>query len=176
MLPTDQRLCIVKSVTSRKFTSLCYNSKMLHEQIKNGIKDAMMAKDSVRLETLRAMVAGFMNELVAKGRKPQEILSDEEALSVITKLSKQRKDSIEQFKKGNREDLVKVEESQLAILETYLPKLMERSEVEKIARAKKEELGISDAAKKGALMSALMKDLKGKADGGLVKEVVDSLF
>lgn len=149
---------------------------MLHVQIKNGIKDAMMAKDSVRLETLRAMVAGFMNDLVAKGRKPQEMLTDEEALAVITKLAKQRKDSIEQFKTGGREDLVKVEESQLAILETYLPKLMEKSEVEKIAKAKKEELGVTDATKKGMLMSALMKDLKGKADGTVVKEVVDSLF
>ena len=149
---------------------------MLHEQIKNKIKDSMLAKNTVLLETLRAMVAGFTNELVAKGRKPNEMLTDEEALSVITRLSKQRKDSIEQFKKGNRDDLVKVEEAQLAILETYLPKLMDKSEVEKIARAKKEELSINDATKKGMLMSALMKDLKGKADGNVVKEAVDSLF
>ncbi len=149
---------------------------MLHEQIKSGIKEAMMAKDAVKLETLRAMVAGFTNELVAKGKKPQEMLSDEEALAVITKLSKQRKDSIEQFKKGNREDLVKVEEAQLKILETYLPKMMDKAEVMKIAAAKKAELGITDATKKGMLMAALMKDLKGKADGTAVKEAVDSLF
>lgn len=149
---------------------------MLHEQIKNGIKEAMMAKDTVRLETLRAMVAGFTNELVSKGKKPNEMLTDEEALFVITRLSKQRKDSIEQFKKGNREDLVKIEEAQLAILETYLPKLMGKDEVLKIAQAKKEELAIIDATKKGMLMSALMKDLKGKADGSVVKEAVDSLF
>ena len=149
---------------------------MLHEQIKNKIKDAMMAKDTVLLETLRAMVAGFTNELVAKNRKPSEMLNDEEALAVITRLSKQRKDSIEQFKKGNREDLVKVEEAQLAILETYLPKMMEKSEIEEIVKAKKYELGIDDVAKKGMLMSVVMKDLKGKADGALVKEVVDALF
>lgn len=149
---------------------------MLQEEIKSGIKEAMMAKDAVRLETLRAMSAAFMNELVSKGRKPQEVLTDEEALAVITRLSKQRKDSIEQFRKGNREDLVKVEEAQLAILEKYLPKMMDKSEVEKIAKAKKEELGISDATKKGMLMSALMKDLKGKADGTVVKEAVDALF
>jgi len=149
---------------------------MLHEQIKNKIKEAMMAKDSIRLETYRGMLAAFTNELVSKGRKPNEMLTDEEAVVVITRLSKQRKDSIEQFKKGNREDLVKKEEAELAILETYLPKLMDRSEVETIARTKKDELGITDAAKKGMLMSALMKDLKGKADGSVVKEVVDSLF
>ena len=149
---------------------------MLHEQIKSGIKEAMMAKDSVKLETYRGMLSAFTNELVAKNRKPNEMLSDEDAVAVITRLSKQRKDSIEQFKKGNREDLVKEEQAQLAILETFLPKLMDKSEVEKIAKAKKEELGITDATKKGMLMSALMKDLKGKADGMVVKEAVDSLF
>ncbi len=149
---------------------------MLHEQIKNKIKEAILTKNTVLLETLRSMVAGFTNELVAKGRKPNEILTDEEALAVITRLSKQRKDSIEQYKKGNREDLVKEETAQLQILETYLPELMDKSEVEKVAKIKKEKLGISDATKKGVLMSALMKDLKGKADGSVVKEVVDSLF
>ena len=149
---------------------------MLHEQIKNGIKEAMIAKDSLRLKVFRAMSAAFTNELVAKGKKPQEILTDEEAVSVITRLAKQRKDSIDQFKKGNREDLVKEEEAELSILETYLPKMMSKDEVEKIAKVKKTELAITDATKKGMLMSALMKDLKGKADGGVVKEVVDSLF
>jgi hypothetical protein len=149
---------------------------MLHEQIKNGIKEAMMAKDALRLKVFRSMLAAFTNELVSKNKKPSEMLADEEALAVISRLAKQRKDSIEQFNKGGREDLVKEEESELAILETFLPKLMEKSEVEKIAKQKKDELGINDATKKGMLMSALMKDLKGKADGSVVKEVVDALF
>ncbi|KKR70601.1 MAG: GatB/YqeY [Candidatus Nomurabacteria bacterium GW2011_GWB1_40_7] len=149
---------------------------MLHEQIKNGIKDAMLAKDALHLKAFRAMSAAFTNELVAKNKKPNEILADEEALAVITRLAKQRKDSIEQFKKGNREDLVKEEESELAIFETYLPKLMDKAEVEKFALSKKSELNITDAKEKGKLMSALMKDLKGKADGMTVKEVVDALF
>lgn len=149
---------------------------MLHEQIKNGIKEAMLAKDQNKLKAFRNMVAAFTNELVAKNRKPNDILIDEEALAVITRLAKQRKDSIEQFKKGNREDLVKEEEAELKILETYLPKMMDKDEVEKLARAKKEELNIDDATKKGMLMSALMKDLKGKADGMMVKNAVDSLF
>ena len=116
---------------------------MLHEEIKNGIKEAMMARDILRLKAFRAMSAAFTNELVAKNRKPQETLKDEEAIVVIGKLAKQRKDSIEQFKKGNREDLVKEEEAELAILETYLPKMMDRSEVEKLVKSKKEELGIT---------------------------------
>lgn len=149
---------------------------MLHEQIKNGIKESMLAKDVLHLKAFRAMSAAFTNELVAKNKKPQEMLTDEEAILVITKLAKQRRDSVEQFKKGGREDLVKEEEEELAILETYLPKLMDRSEVEEIAQKKKSELGIIDANKKGMLMSALMKDLKSKADGATVKAVVDSLF
>lgn len=149
---------------------------MLHEQIKSGIMEAMKAHDADKLKAYRNMSSAFTNELVAKGKKPQDFLNDEEALAVITKLAKQRKDSIEQFKTGGREDLVKEEEIELKILEVFLPKLMEKSEVEVIARAKQSELGITDATKKGMLMSVLMKDLKGKADGTVVKEVVDSLF
>lgn len=149
---------------------------MLHEEIKSKIKEAMLARDSVRLEVLRGMVTAFTNDLVSKGKKPQDFLSDEEALAVITRLSKQRKDSIEQYTKGGREDLAAEEKAQLAIIETFLPKLMDKSEVEKIAKATQAELGITDPTKKGMLMSALMKDLKGKADGSIVKEVVDSLF
>ena len=132
---------------------------MLHQNIKEEIKKAMKAKEQVRLDVLRGVLAAFTNELVAKKRKPDEILSDEDALAVINRLAKQRKDSIEQFKKGGREDLVKEEEVQLKILEAYLPEMMPREEIEKIAKAKKEELGITDPAKKGMLMSALMKDL-----------------
>jgi uncharacterized protein YqeY len=149
---------------------------MLHEQIKSGIKEAMMAKDALKLKAFRAMTAAFTNELVAKNKKPQEMLTDEEAIAVIARLAKQRKDSIDQFKKGGREDLVKEEQDELTILETYLPKLMDKTEVENIAKSKKAELDITDATKKGVLMSALMKELKGKADGAIVKEVVDSLF
>ena len=149
---------------------------MLHEQIKGGIKEAMMAKDALKLKAFRAMSAAFTYELGVKGKTPQDMLTDEEAIAVITKLAKQRKDSIDQFKKGGREDLVAEEEAELSILETYLPKMMDKSEVENIAKQKKDELGVTDASKKGVLMSALMKDLKGKADGMVVKEVVDSLF
>jgi uncharacterized protein YqeY len=136
----------------------------------------MKSGDKVRLEVMRGLTTAFMNELVATGRTPQDILTDEQALAVITRASKQRKDSIDQFTKGGRMDLVEEEKPQLAILEEYLPKMMDKSEVEQIAKAKQSELGITDPTKKGMLMSALMKDLKGKADGTVVKEVVDALF
>lgn len=148
----------------------------LQEQIKNNIKEAMKSGDKVRLEVMRGLVTSFTNELVAKGRTPQDILSDEEAISVITRLSKQRKDSIDQFTKGGRMDLVEEESKQLAILSEYLPKLMEVQEIEDFVKSKISELGAIDSTKKGIFMATLMKDLKGKADGAIVKEVVDKLF
>lgn len=149
---------------------------MIQEDIKEKIKDAMRAKDQVRLDVLRGVSAAFTNELVSKGKKPQEMLSDEEAMAVMMRLAKQRKDSIEQFTKGGREDLANEERAQLSVLEEFLPKMMDRSEVEKIAKEKQTETGITDPSKKGMLMQALMKDLKGKAEGSVVKEVVDGLF
>lgn len=149
---------------------------MLHEQIKSGIKEAMMAKDALLLKALRNMVAAFMSEAMVKGKKPDEFLTDEEAVAVITRLAKQRKDSIEQFQKGGREDLVKEEEDELAVLSKYLPKMMDQDEVVKIIENKKNELGINDISQKGLLMSTVMKDLKGRADGSTVKDIVDSLF
>lgn len=149
---------------------------MLHEEIRNNIKESMKSGDKVRLEVMRGLITAFTNELVVTGKTPQDMLSDEDVIKVITRASKQRKDSIEQFTKGGRMDLVAEEIPQLAILETYLPKLMDKSEVEEIAKVKQSELGLTDASKKGILMSALMKDLKGKADGNVVKEVVDKLF
>jgi len=149
---------------------------MLQQKIRDEMKAAMIAKDQVRLDVVRGIISAFTNELVAKKRKPSEELTDEEAQTVISRIAKQRKESIDQFKKANREDLVKEEEDQFKYIEVYLPKMMERAEVEKAVRAKQKELGITDATKKGMLMSAAMKDLKGKADGALVKEIVDSLF
>ncbi len=148
----------------------------LHEQIKNQIKESMKAGDKVRLEVMRGLVTAFTNELVATSRIPQDMLTDEEAVKVITRASKQRKDSIEQFTKGGRMDLVDIETAQLHIIQEFLPKLMERGEVEEIVKTKIKELGTVDITKKGMFMSSIMKDLKGRADGSMVKEVVDKLF
>ncbi len=148
----------------------------LHEQIKNNIKESMKAGDRIRLEVMRGLVTAFTNELVATGKTPQDMLTDEEAIKVITRASKQRKDSIEQFEKGGRTDLVDIETDQLHILEEFLPKLMDENEIEEVVKDKIAELGAVDKTKKGMFMASIMKDLKGKADGALVKEVVDRLF
>jgi uncharacterized protein len=149
---------------------------MIHETIKAQIKEAMLAKDSVRLTTLRGLLSSFTNELVAKKRKPQELLTDEEAMDVILRNVKQRKDSIEQFKAGGRNDLAETEEAELKILDTYLPTQMTDEEIEATVKSKMAELGITDKAKSGMLTGMIMKDLKGKADGQKVKQTVENLL
>ena len=147
----------------------------IHTDIKNQIKDAMRARDAVRLNALRNLSAGLQTELIAKKTTDTE-LKDDETLTVIRRLVKQRKDSIEQFTKGGRKDLADDEKAELDILETYLPQMMSQKDIKKIAETKKAELGVTDKTKTGALMSAIMKELKGKADGADVKAVVESLF
>lgn len=151
-------------------------NRMLFQDIRAQLSAAMKAREEVRVSVLRGLLAAFTNELVATGRKPTETLTDDEALAVIKRAARQRKDSIEQFRAGKREDLAAKEEAELKVLESYLPALISREEIEKLARAKKEELGVTDRAKAGALVGAVMKELKGRADGGEVKAVVDSLF
>jgi uncharacterized protein YqeY len=151
----------------------------LHNEISGKIKEAMIKRDAVRLSVLRNLLSSFMNESIAivqKTKKPQEFLTEEEALTVVRKLVKQRKDSIDQFTKGGRTDLADSERAELIILEAFLPTQMSHNEVLKIATAKKTELGITDKAKLGQFVGMLMKDLKGKADGAVVKEVAESLF
>ncbi len=149
---------------------------MTHQELKEAIKDAMRAKDAVRLSVLRGISAAATNELVSKTRKPDETLSDDEIMTLVIRASKQRKDSIEQFEKGGREDLVASEKAELAILETLLPAQMSCEEIVTAAKEKAASLGITDKSKANQLMGMLMKDLKGKADGTVVKEVVDGLF
>jgi hypothetical protein len=148
----------------------------LQSTIREEMKQAIIAKDATKLSVVRGVISAFTNELVAIGKTPQDELTDEEALKVITRISKQRKDSIDQFRAAGREDLVIKEEEELEHLLPYLPKLMERDEIKPLAIAKKDELGIIDKSKSGLLMSALMKDLKGKADGNDVKAVVEELL
>lgn len=147
---------------------------ILHEKIRELIKDAMRAKDAVRLDTLRGVLSACTNHLVASGKKPQEMLTDEEVVAVITRLSKQRKDSIEQYTTGNRPDLVAEESAQLAVLMEFLPTLMSEAEITAFVENKKSTF--TPDTKKGMVMAEIMRDLKGKADGALVKKVVDSLI
>jgi uncharacterized protein YqeY len=149
---------------------------MTQNDLREQMKDAMRAKDTVRLSVIRGIMTMVTNELVAKGNKPTDTLQEDDIMALVRRAAKQRRDSIEQFEKGGRPDLAETEKAELVILEAMLPTQMSKEEVETAAKAKAAELGITDATKKNQLMGALMKDLKGKADGTLVKEVVDALF
>lgn len=151
----------------------------MYDRIQNEIPAAMRAKDAVRLTTLRSMIAAFINEAVALKRTPKDKLSDTEAVAVIRRLVKQRKDSIEQFEKGGRKDLVKNEEEELKILEEFLPAQMSekkiREVVNKILRQAQDD-NSPILKNKGALIGIIIKETKGEADGALVKKIVEEIF
>lgn len=149
---------------------------MLTTQIKSEMTAAMKARDALRVETLRGAMAAFTNELVAKGRKPTEELTDQEAVAVLKRLAKQRKESAEAFTGAGRAELAEKELSELKIIEAYLPASVSREEIERVAKAKKEELGVTDASGIGKLTGAVMKEFAGTADGNDVKEVVMGMF
>jgi uncharacterized protein YqeY len=122
---------------------------------------------------IRDLKSSFVNELVSLGRKPDEVLSDEEALKVIKRKANQRKDSIEQFVKGGRPELAEKEKQELEILESYLPAQMSDEELQRIIEAKKAELGVTEKKDVGRLMGAVMKEVGGNADGSRVKALIE---
>lgn len=148
----------------------------IFKDIQTQLVDAMRAKDSARLNVLRSIKAACVNELVAKKRKPEGTLTGEETLTVIKRLVNQRKDSIEQFRKGGRKELAQAEEAELKVLETFLPAQMSEDEIKKIAAAVKTKLGITDKSKLGQLIGAVMRETKGRADGALVKKTLEGLL
>ena len=148
----------------------------LHTEIKDSLKIALKAHEEVKLRTVRSMLTAFMNEAVATNRTPQDLLDNKEILAVIKRLAKQRKESIVQYEANDRPELAVPEKAELEVLESYLPQMMSAEEIRPVAEAKKAELGIDDKAKMGMLVGATMKELAGKADGGDVKTVVESLF
>ena len=148
----------------------------IYTDLRTTLKEAMKAKDEVRLRTVRGIMTACTNELVATGKTPQDELDDAGVLTVIKRLAKQRKESIVQYEAAGRQDLADPEKAELAILENYLPTLMSQEAIRPIAEAVKAELGITDKSKLGQLVGSVMKKLAGQADGADVKAVVESLF
>lgn len=144
------------------------------ETIKEEMKNAMRAKDTVRLTVLRGLMSAFTNELVATGKMPQDPISDESAMEVIKRAAKQRKDAIDQFTKGGRPELAADEQAELVIIEEFLPEQMSKEAIEKIVDETIAEIGVTTKQDMGKLMGALMPKFGGQADGKIVKEVVDA--
>jgi len=146
----------------------------LQEQMKENMKAAMREKNMPAVMTYRGLMSAMTNEVVAAGKSPDTPVDDGMAMTVLTRESKKRKDSIQQYTDAGRPELAADEQLELTLIEQYLPKMMSKDDIKKLAEAKKSEMG--DDVNKGQFMGVLMGDLKGKADGNDVKQVVDELF
>lgn len=141
----------------------------LIERISADMTAAMKAKDQARLAPLRMAKAALMNREVEKGRA----LDETEAQQVIASLIKQRRDSIEQFRKGGRDDLATREAAEITTLESYLPPALDAAELDREIAAAIAETGASTARDMGRVMKAVMSRLAGKtADGKVVSDMV----
>lgn len=138
-------------------------------KIMNEIKEAMRSKDSVKLGTLRFLQAAVKNREIEMRPTP---ITDDEVMSVIKKLVKQRKESIEQYKAGNRQDLVDQEAAELKILETYMPSQMTKEQVEKLVVDVMTALNAKTIKDMGAVMKEVLAKSGGAADNKLVSELV----
>lgn len=148
----------------------------MQDNIQSQIKDALRAKDQVRLTTLRGVLAAFTNEAVVLGRTPQDKLTDPEAQTVIKRLVKQRKDSIDQFEQAGRTDLSENEKAELKILEEFLPPQMSEDQIREIVNdvlRQAQDNNDPILNNRGALIGVIIKRIAGQADGALVKKIVE---
>lgn len=141
------------------------------QKLQEELKQAMLARDELRKSVLRMLLSAINYYEIQKGGAGYEA-TDEDVLSVIQKEGKQRKDSIEQFKAGGRQDLVDKETKELEILQTYLPAQMTEDEVRVIIKEAIAQTDASTPSDMGKVMSLVMSKLKGKADGALVSQLV----
>jgi len=144
----------------------------LSDQMMADQKVAMRNHQEIRLSTIRMARAAIINEQIEK-RRP---LEEAEVLSVLVRQVKQRRESIEEFGKGNRPDLVAKEQAEMEVLLGYMPQQMTREEIEQAARAIVQQVGATGPNDFGKVMSKLAPELKGRADGKLISEVVRGLL
>lgn len=145
----------------------------LKDKINIDLKDAMKSGDKIRLQTIRSIRALIL-EFEKSGSGKQ--LSPEEEISMLTTAAKKRKESIEQFRNANREELAKQEETELGIIMSYLPKQLSNEEISDVVKKIASELGVDSKEGFAKLMPAVMKELKGKADGKVVRSIVENFL
>lgn len=153
----------------------------LKERFSDELKDAMRAGDSRRRDVLRGVLTAISNAEIARvdikdESSSRQELSDAEVLDVVQKQAKQRRESIEEFRKAGRQDLVDKESDELRMLETYLPQQLSREEIAAEVRAIIAETGASGPADKSKVMPAAIARMKGRADGRAINEVVTELL
>lgn len=145
----------------------------LKQQIQQDMVAAMKAGDNIATGALRMVKAAVLKFEVSG---PKKEATDEEVLHIIGKEIKSRRDSIEQFRVGNREDLAIKEEAEVKILQKYLPSQLSEEELRPIIKETMAAVGVSSKSEKGKLMGALMPKVKGKADGGMVNKMVEEML
>jgi len=144
----------------------------LKERLAEDLKEAIRQRDEARKTAIRMLTWAIKNAEVEKGRP----LEDHEVLALVQREVRRRLESIEEFRKGNRPDLVEKEEAELAVLRSYLPPPMSREEVAQAARQVIAEVGAKGPRDKGKVMPVLIQRLAGRADGRLISEVVSELL
>ena len=140
----------------------------LQDQLKSEMKQAMLAKDKVRLGAIRLVMA----EIKQKEVDTRTTLGDDEVITVLTRMVKQRKDSISQFEAAGRQDLADVEQAEIRVLETFLPQPLGEDELDALIVAAIAELGASGMQAMGAVMNVLRPKIQGRADMGAVSAKV----
>ncbi|MCM3730753.1 GatB/YqeY domain-containing protein [Fictibacillus nanhaiensis] len=140
----------------------------LLDTLNQDMKQAMKNKDKQKLSVIRMLKASLQNEAIKHGHE----LNEEEELTVLAREMKQRKDSLQEFEKAGREDLVAGLQDEIAVLTPYLPKQLTEEELHEIVAQTISETGAASKADMGKVMGALMPKVKGKADGGLVNRIV----
>ena len=140
----------------------------IKDTLTKDMKEAMKAKEKDRLAVIR-MVRGAIKQIEIDSKKE---LDDEAVIGVISKEVKMRKDSVEEFKKGGREDLVAKTEAEIAVLMPYLPQQLSEDEIRSLVQAAVEQVGASSPKDMGKVMGVLMPKVKGRADGKLVNTIV----
>lgn len=146
----------------------------LFDQVSEDIKDAMRAKDKIRLEALRGMKKEFLEAKTAKGAADE--LSDEAAIQILQKMAKQRRDSAEIYTTQNRADLAEKELAELAVIESYLPKQLSQDELDTKIAEIIAQVGASSPADMGKVMGVATKSLAGLAAGKAISETVKKLL
>ena len=147
---------------------------MLYDQISEDIKAAMKARDKVRLETLRNIKKVFLEAKTAPGAN--DTLTDDAALKILQKLAKQGKKSAATFNQQNRADLAEHELEQVAVIEEYLPKPLSEEEIEQVVKGIIEQTEASSMKEMGKVMGIASKQLAGKAEGGVISQIVKRLL
>ncbi|MBS4215604.1 MULTISPECIES: GatB/YqeY domain-containing protein [Neobacillus] len=141
----------------------------LLERLNNDMKQAMKNKEKDKLSVIRMIKASIQNEAIKLGVSE---LSDADELTVLSRELKQRKDSLHEFDKAGREDLVEKLRTEIAIVELYMPKQLSEEELSEIVKETIAEVGAKSKTEMGKVMAAIMPKVKGKADGSLVNKFV----